>query len=679
MSTSILAQTSRTLACALWLALTGMAGADSPQPADFTLYETESSRRPSRVIETPAAVSVLVDDEIRRARPAASLDEALQLVPGVFAQGGRNFAQDSRISIRGYGARAAFGVRGIRLYVDGVPSTLPDGLSEVDSLDLEFAERIDVVRSQLSSLYGGGGGGAVMVDTLSPTPERRFRGRALLGSDRLTRYSATATGTSRGFGYAFGLARTRARGYREHARGDQTALLAKLERSLAAGWQLRGGLSLVWAPEAQDPGGLNLAEVRRDRTQAHALSVSRNAREKLNQQKLWLRLRRAFGEDHDLRLTGYALRRDFANALPINRRVDLDRTVFGGSAVYRRRTGPVLWTLGADLDVQRDLRLNHANLSGARGPLQLEQSERVRSLGPWLQADLRLSRDWTLIAGARYDRYEFVVGDRFTRNGDRSDRLRFRQISPRLGLHWNRSRTLQLYANLASAFRAPTTTELAPVDSAGGFLSDLDPETTRGLEIGAKGLLGQRLAYDVAAFDLHLRNVAVPFETPTGDDIFRDAGRVRRRGLEVALSALLHPAWTARVAYTYADYRYRDFDSPGGRFDGRREPNTPEHSVSAELRFDSPSGWFAVLSLRHFSDIEVDDANSAESRGATLAGLRAGRDFDYRGRTLRPFAGLRNFTRAKYDQTLRPNAFGGRYYEPAPLIEAFVGLEVLSR
>ena len=670
------------MACALGLALaggTGAASADSPQPADFTLYETETTRRPSRVIETPAAISVLVDEELRLARPAVSLDEALHLVPGVFAQGGRNFAQDSRISIRGYGARAAFGVRGIRFYVDGVPSTLPDGHTEVDSLELEFAERVDVVRSQLSSLYGGGGGGAVLVDTLSPTPESRYRSRALVGSDRLSRFSATATGTAQGYGYALGLARTRARGYRDHARGEQTSLLAKLERTLAGGWQLRGGLSLVWAPEAQDPGGLNAAEVRGDREQARGLNVTRNAREKLNQQKFWLRLRRAFAEDHDLQLMGYALRRDFANALPIDRRVDFDRTVFGGSAVYRRRTGPLLWTLGADLDVQRDLRLNHANLSGARGSLQLEQSEQVRSLGPWLQADLRLSRDLTLIAGARYDWYEFAIGDRFLSNGDRSDRLRFRQISPRLGLHWGRSRALNLYANLASAFRAPTTTELAPVDSAGGFLSDLDPETTRGLEIGAKGLLGQRLAYDVAAFDLQLRNVAVPSETPSGDDVFRDAGRVRRRGLELALSALLHPAWTARVAYTYADYRYRDFETPQGRFDGRREPNTPEHSVSAELRFDSPSGWFAVLSLRHFSDIEADDANTAESRGATLAGLRAGRDMEYRGWTLRPFAGLRNFTRAKYDQTLRPNAFGGRYFEPAPLIEVFAGLEVLSR
>jgi iron complex outermembrane receptor protein len=640
---------------------------------------TVTTRAPTRVLETPHAVSVVVGQELRRARPAASLDEALDLIPGLYVQGGRNFAQDSRISIRGYGARATFGIRGIRLYVDGVPSTLPDGQAEVDSLDLAFVERIDVVRSQVSSLYGGGAGGIIAVDTLSPTSEPALRARTLFGTDHLSRYELAATGEAAGTGYALGLARTRSSGYRDHARAEQTTLLAKLQRELDSGWELRAGFSSVWAPEAQDPGGLTAAEVSRDREQAERRSQLQDAGEELDQQKLWLSARRPF-ETGEFQVSAWALQRDFENKLNINRQVFFEREAWGAAAQYRRQLGALQWSAGVDLDLQLDVRRNHANLLGARGALQLEQSETVRAVGPWTRAELELPGRFWLIAGARYDWVEFVVGDRFVRaigNADVSDRLHFRQLSPQLALRWGDSEQLQAWGGLVSAFVVPTTTELAPVDSAGGFRSDLDPEHTLGLEVGAKGLLLQRrLGYDLTLFDLRVDDVAVPAQTPSGDDIFRDAGRVRRRGVELGVSALLHPWLSLRLGYTFADFRYKDFDTPGASFDGKREPNFPQQQLAGELRLDHPSGAFGVLAVRHFSDIEVDDANSAESDGATLADIRVGWDIQRRGLTIQPFAGLRNFTRARYDQTLRPNAVGGRYYEPAPLMEVYGGVEL---
>ncbi len=653
-----------------------------PGPADPGGYRTEAARSPQQVLESPYAISVVVDQELR-ARPAVALDEALDLVPGVFAQGGRNLAQDARISVRGYGARADFGVRGIRILVDGVPTTLPDGQSETDSIDLAFVERIDVVRSPVSSLYGGGGGGIVAIETLRPTPAPAFSARSVFGTDHLSRYATTATGTHGGTGYALGVGYTRQTGYRDHARGRQVTWLAKLERDLASGWQLRASYGGVTAPEAQDPGGLNLTEVAADRSMARAANVTRNAHEKLSQHKVSLELRRPLGTDHELRALVYGLTREFSNALPIDRRVDLDRDVFGAALVYQRRTGPVAWTLGVDADVQLDHRRNHQNIDGRRGALTLDQRETVRAIGPWARAIWALSPELELIAGLRYDRVEFVVGDRLVDagNGDRSDRLRFRQLSPHVGLHWGRSSRLQLYANLGSAFRVPTTTELAPDDAAGGFQSDLEPESTLGLELGAKGALGGGLAWDLALFDLRLRHVAVPFDDGMGNTLWRDAGESRRRGVELGVSARLGRDLSTRVGYTYADYRYVDFDTgaPGGDLDGRREPNTPQHAASGELRWQHPSGWFAVLSVRHFSDIEVDDENLLESDGATLSDVRVGYDWRVERWLVRPFAGVRNWSRAEYDQTLRPNAFGGRHFEPAPLAELYIGVELRLR
>jgi iron complex outermembrane receptor protein len=669
----------------LLCAAPGTAPADGADPSDFALYETESTRSPTKVIETPAAISVVVDQEIGRGRPAVALDEALDLVPGAFAQGGRNFAQDSRVSIRGHGARAQFGVRGVRLLVDGVPNTLADGQSEVDSLDLAFVERVDVVRSQVSSLWGGSGGGLVAIDTLSPTAEPAYAARVMFGSDHLSRYALTATGTAGGNGYVLGLARTRATGYRDHARAEQSALLAKLERELENGVQLRAIYSGVISPQGQDPGGLTAAQVDASRTQAAPTSLTFDTDEEVEQHKLSLHLRRPLGPASDLNAMLYGLVRDFENRVPANQ-VGFDRGAGGAALSWSSWIGPLRWSTGVDLDVQMDHRKNHQNLAGGwQGDLTLEQSETVRAFGAWARTEYELGGGFDVIGGLRWDWVEFVAGDRFTSNGDASDRLRFRELSPQFGLHWGRSTALQLYANLGSAYQVPTTTELADIDEngvrVGGFEDDFEAERTLGIELGAKGLISDRLAYDVALFDLRLRHVPVADEVVVGTLDFRDAGKVRRRGVEVAFTWVLTPELDARLGYTYADYRYRDyhFEIDPGLFESyadNDEPNVPQQHLAAELRWAHHSGVFATLALRHFSDIEVNDANTFESDGATLSDFRIGYDWRRESVRFQPFIGVRNWSRAEYDQTIRPNAAFDRFYEPAPLAELYAGIDL---
>lgn len=643
------------------------------------LTDTRAARSPRALLETPLSVSVVSRDELHAARPAAGLEEALELVPGSFAQSSRNYAQDTRVSIRGYGARAGFGVRGVKILVDGVPTTLPDGQSELDSLDLAWVERVDVVRGPASSLYGGGGGGIVAISTVAPTPESRLGLRTLLGTDHLLRQEGIATGTVAGTGYVLGLGYTRYAGYRDHARARQTNLLAKLERELPDGSWLQAAFSHVSAPEAQDPGGLTRAALGADRTAASPRNRLFDAGERLDQQKLSLALRKPFAPGQELSLTGYALGRDFRNSLPFEEagRVELERSAWGGSGVYTHRWRRLEWVGGLDVDVQRDVRRRYDNLDGARGPQALDQSETVRAVGGFGQLALDVGGGLRVIGGGRYDWTEFRVGDRF--DGDDSDRIRWRELSPRLGLHYGRSPAFQAYANFATSFRVPTTTELASPD--GGFQRGSEPERTVGLEVGAKGLLAERLFYDVALFHLRLRDVLTPFEDASGRQLFRNAGKVRRRGLEVATSALLHRWLTLRTSYTWALYEYHDYDEVRAgvavrELDGKREPNLPEHVLALELRFDHPDGWYAAATLRHWSDLEADDANSAEADGVTASDLRAGRRWRWRGLEVEPFTGIRNWSGAEYSGTLRPNAAFGRSYEPAPGTEVYAGVEI---
>lgn len=667
---------------------------DSPRAgAAEDLVEIEVLRRPEALIETPHAVSVVSREEIRPSRPAQDLSEALDLVPGVFPQSSRNYAQDTRVSIRGFGARAPFGIRGIRVLVDGIPTTLPDGQSEVDSVDLAFVERLEIVRSPISSLYGGGGGGILALTTLEPTETPTVSMRTLFGSHDLSRYELTARGGADRTGWVLGVARTRQSGYRDHARSEQTVALAKLRRNFGAHTSLALLFTGVWAPEGQDPGALRESEVSSDRRAARPQARLFDTGEKLHQQKLAFSLRRALGPGSELRLVGYRLARDFSNALPFllgssgnGGRIDFSRAVTGGSLVYTRDSAPLRLLAGIDVDVQQDRRRRYANLFGSRGAMVVRQSETVRSFGPFAQAQLSLPNGVELVGGLRWDWTEFDVGDRIASPEDLSDTVRFRELSPRFGVRLPLG-ALQLYANVSTAFQVPTTTELKPPDRPGGLDSSREAERALVYELGAKGELGDRVHLDAALFDIRVRDALVPFEDSGGQVFFRNAGEVRRRGAELALSAALRAGLSLRAAYTYADYRYRDYDPESGGsqvdLDGKREPNVPMHSLAGELRWVREDGFFGVLSLRHFSDLELDDANRDESAGATLSDLRIGYRSE-RGRVrLQPFFGVRNWSGSEFDGTVRPNAsrsFGPpRYFEPAPELEIYGGIQVELR
>ncbi|MFQ5698777.1 MAG: TonB-dependent receptor family protein [Myxococcota bacterium] len=685
------------LLVALAAAATTAAGTAAPLDEDAIPGDSAEAVRTSRarraLLESPQAVSVVDREELSRGRPGLGLNEALDGVPGVLAQSAENFAQDPRISIRGYGARAPFGIRGLRVYLDGVPTTLADGQTEVDSLDLAFVDRVEVLRSSSSALFGSGGG-VLSLTTPEPTQEPTLRVRSVFGSHLLARYEALATGTVGSIGWVAGGAQTRLGGYRNHSHARQYSALLKLERRFSDGTRLRLHLSGVRAPTAQDPGGLRSDQVASSRRQARPEALRFDTGEWLHQERVAFDVERPLlgsrgsgssARSRDapglaLRARGYLLRRRFRNSLPTSSRgrVALERWAGGGSVVL---SGPLYrgrWVTGIDVDLQRDDRRRFDNLDGVRGPLRLDQREAVRAVGAFGQTEWRLGAGLGLVMGLRYDWSEYVAGDHLEADGDQSSRFRLRELSPRLGLYLDRSPHALLYANLLSSFRPPTTTELAPDPVlGGGFARGLRAERSRGLEIGVRGRLGERLFYDTALYYLRIRDAIVTFDPGVGPRRARNAGDVRRMGFELGLGALLGAGLETRLAYTWSRFRYRDFRiSPTQAFGGRREVGTPRQQLNAELRWRHPSGLWAVLALRHLSDIPVDDANTLESPGATLSDLRLG--FDWRrGSVLwRPFVAVRNWSNVGYDGQLRPNAFGGRSFEPAARREIRLGLEV---
>lgn len=629
-------------------------------------------RTPFELREIPYAVAVNTEAEIQRAKPGLGLDEALAAIPGVQVDNRYNYALGERISIRGLGARAQFGVRGARVLLDGVPATMPDGQTTLNHVDLGFVRRAEVIRGPASSLYGNAAGGVIQLETELPPGGRLGQEVGVIaGSDGLLRLHSTTGGQSGAADYLLNVARLSYDGYREFSEAENSLLNARL------GWTgPRDRLQLTLAAvdyDARNPGSLSAALLAADRGQAFANNVRQQTGEAGRHGQLGALWRRSTGAG-ELEVVGYALTRSLDNPIPPSI-IDLERAAGGARALFRSAAplaGRTLqWTAGAELELQHDQRLNFANQAGERGARLLDQRERVTGLGAFTQLSADLGAGLDLMAGARYDRIRFAVDDRLLGPDDPDDSgaRTLDAVSPTLGVSWAATPALSVYGNVATSFQTPTTTELANRPSgAGGFNPELEPQRARSYEAGVKGALGAA-TYQLAAFRMELRNSLVPFEVPEaqGRQFYRNAGSARHDGVEAGAAVRLPGGVALRGAYTWLDARFRDYAPGGESLRGNRVPGVAEHRAEGTLGLGGAGPWFAEVEGRWVGEMAVDDRNSAVSPGYALLGARAGlRAVAVGGLAIEPFVGVTNLLDREYNTSVTVNAFGGRYYEPGP-------------
>jgi iron complex outermembrane receptor protein len=665
--------------------------ATAQTPAPDTLPEVRLDTLAVRVLRTPLpllrapyAVSVAGEDEVRRARPGLALDEALGGIPGVQVSNRFNYALGERISVRGFGARAQFGVRGVRVLVDGIPATLPDGQTTLNHVDPGVLGRAEVVRGPASALYGNAAGGVVQLTTAPPPPGRLgAEYRVVAGGVGVLRAQGAVGGTAGGWTYRAGGTRLSYGGYREHSRADNTLLHAQAGRRGARS-ELRLTLSAV-GYDALNPGSLSDSLLRVDRTRAFARNrVQRTGEEgRQGQAGLFWRGETAAGT---LELSAHGVAREIDNPIP-NTVIDLARRGGGVRAAWSAArplgAGALRWTAGAEAEAQRDRRKNFANLQGERGALELDQRERVTGTAAFAQVAVPLAARLDALGAVRRDRFRFAVDDRLpatARNPDDSGSRTLDAWSPTLGLVFAAAQGVSLYANFATAFETPTTTELANrPDRAGGFNPELDPQRTVSYEAGAKGRLGARGAWELAAYTAAVRDALVPFEVEgaPGRQFFRNAGSARHRGVEAGASVSPLAGVTARLAYAFTDARFRDYVAAGDTLDGNRVPGVAPHSLDLRLGWESATGAFVGTEVRHASAIPVDDANRFRSPAYTVADLRAGWQGARLGRVrATPFLGVSNLFGAEYNTSVVVNAFGRRFFEPGPGRTLYAGVSV---
>jgi iron complex outermembrane receptor protein len=645
-------------------------------------------RTPLRLSETPFAVTV---ERPEGAGPGLTLAEALGSVPGLQVDNRYNFSQGDRLSVRGLGARAQFGVRGLKVLVDGIPATLPDGqtsLSHVDPLRIEGAE---VVRGPASSLWGNAAGGVVQLET--GPPSGAASASVLAGAHGLVHWTgeagwgggsgASASGSDvAGWGASASASRLLYGGFRDHAAADKWFGSARAE------WTgERDALRLVAhgvSYHARNPGSLSDSLLAVDRTQAYGFNVVQKTGEAAEQAQVGLTWTRSFGSGGGLEVTAWALTRELDNPIPPVI-IDLGRvaagvraSVRGALALAGRR---VRWVTGVDAEGQWDDRQNFENEAGDRGALVLDQTEAVAAVAPFLEVETPVAGPVSALAGLRWDRHVFTADDRMRVAGDPStDASGSRvmgQLSPSLGLVAELGR-VSVYGSVASSFETPTTTELVNRPTGGqGFNPELQPQRALSVEAGARARIGPGRVH-VAAYRMRIRDALIPFEVPTepGRTFFRNAGSAVHRGLELDAWLALGAGFGARVGWTWVDARFDRFATADGDYAGNRVPGVAPHRVTGSLSWRG-DGARLELAGRWVDAVPVTDANEARAPSYALLDLRGSSPpLQLGGTSLELFGGIDNLLDADYVASVVVNAFGGRYYEPGPGRAAYLGVRV---
>ena len=675
---------------------TDTTGRDTTRVRQLPELNVTVTRSAEPLQKVPYAVGVLNRDDLQRGQQTLGIDEALNNLPGVVVSNRYNFSLDQRISIRGFGSRSNFGVRGLKILLDGVPQTLPDGQSQLTNVDFATIDRAEVLRGASSSLYGNASGGVISFQTQQAAPGpfaqsvRVQGGSGERDGDDFYKWQTWTSGRSGNVSGTLSLSQFKADGFRQHSAAEFRQLNTGLDYAISGSTLARLRLSLADNPEAQNPGALTLAEYLANPDSAAPNNIRRAADKDAQQHQLALGLRHFDDAGNEYEATIFGLIRDLANPLAappdINpgptagTYVAIDRAVGGARLSASRRLGgaetsPRL-NAGADVQLMRDDRQNFVHIAGIpTADVFLDQLEKITEIGPFAQLQWSPNDRLLVSTGLRYDWVRFDLDDRYTGDGfDDSGARTMSALSGNVGASWTFDTRFVPYVNVSTAFETPTTTELVnQPDGSGGFNPELGPQRAVNYELGARGQPGEGISYSVAVFLGRVTDAIVQQSEVGGRAFFRNAGKTHNDGAEAGLTVSPVSALTLSAAYTYARYRFS-----GDSLDGNRLPGVPEHFWRLGVRTILPAGFYADADHTISTSVAADDANTiiVPAWGAGVTNLRLGWSGNTGGVRLAPFLGLNNLWDRRYIGSVTLNGVGGRVIEPAPRRVVYLGTEI---
>jgi iron complex outermembrane receptor protein len=626
-----------------------------------------------------------------------NLSESLGRVPGIVVQNRQNYAQDLQISSRGFGARSTFGVRGIRLYVDGIPATMPDGQGQTSNVDLTAVDRIEVLRGPFSALYGNSSGGVIATFTEDGKPGFVLSPFMQFGSFGFRHYGVKASGQQGDINYVAGVSRFTTDGYREHSAAARNTENAKLRIPTGDDSFVTLIGNAVNMPDVQDPLGLTRAEFESDPRSVDPSATTFNTRKSVSQQQAGLHYEKIIDEDNALNATVYGGHRSTIQYLAVPQGaqlaptsaggvIDLSREYSGTDVRWTRQqatgAGKLQWTAGVSYDNLDEDRRGYENFSGTelgvKGNLRRDESNNVYNVDEYVQAQWDPTKRWTLLAGIRNSNITVRSNDHYiaTGNGDDSGSVRYHAANPVAGATYKLSDRLHVYASYGKGFETPTLNELSyrPGGAgASGFNFALQPSTSNNYETGLKVRAGKNFLANLAVFHIDTKNELVVLSNTGGRAVYQNAGKTRRDGLELTLqntreSGLGMLLSASLLRATYAEAFCNGACSPTTQVDaGNRIPGVPGQSAFGELSWHNPkTGFESALELKYGGRIAVDDVNSDSAAAYFIANLRAGIEQNVARWRIKEFVRVDNIADHHYIGSVIVNEGNRRFFEPAP-------------
>lgn len=654
-----------------------------------------------RLFDTPASVELIEGDHLRNASMQIDLSERLDHVPGLLVRNRHNYAQDLQLSIRGFGSRSTFGVRGVRLYVDGIPATMPDGQGQTSNIDIASIDRVEVMRGPFSALYGNSSGGVVQVFTRPGDSPPSFSTSLTSGSAGQRKAGIVAEGATpdEAFRYLLSANSFRTDGYRAHSGARKNTGNARLDFK----WSERHKLKVVANRvdlRADDPQGLTYEEASRSPDLAAPNALAYNTRKTVRQTQAGIVHEYHPNPDHELRLSAYLGRRKTLQFLGIPKQaqlppghsggvVDLTRDYSGLDLRWTARLQlagrPITLATGLAYDTLTENRRGYENFVGnqlgVKGAMRRAEDNRLRSVDPYIQASWQLTNRWLLEVGARHSDIRFRSEDHYVTvdNGDDGGSVRYRKLLPVAAIQFLASDNVNVYMAAGKGFETPTFNEISyRPDATPGLNLGLAPSASTNIEAGTKIRLGGGLL-TAALFQTRTDNEIMVARTEGGRSSYRNAGRTRRSGLELSWAGnwKRHGKW--QLSYSWLDASYRDDIAGEDIQAGNKLPGAARQKGYASISWEPPTGWRAGLEGHVVGRIPANDANTAAAAGYFTASMFAGRVWRLDTWQVELFARIDNITDRRYVGSLIVNAGQGRYFEPAPGRNWSAGLGLTHR
>ena len=589
-----------------------------------------------------------------------NFQDAIDFSAGLWITNSENQAQDNRMAIRGFGARSAFGIRGLKIILDGVPLTTPDGQSQVDNIPSQLIENIEIMKSLSSTRYGNASGGVVIIKTFSNLADK-YVVEAGYGSYGYKNIKGTYSTNSEKSSTILNISQVESDGYRDHSSYLNKSLFFKHARKLQ-NMNLKFNLLYFDSPYAFDPGGLNIESVEENRSQARDRNVLYNSQESIKQIQTGVVL------DWDTKLGEvnsniYYSNRDFVGLLPFTNGgyVELNRDFSGVEINIKDKSQNFEWMVGTSIQDQKDDRKRFENNEGEKGAITLDQIESFRSYGAFALASYNKEK-YSFQSGVRFDLHEISLDDNVGIDQQYVEYSKsLKAFSPNVGFIYNLNKNDEVYINYGKSYETPSLSELSANPNGVGFNGDLNPMNSSGFDLGFRNK-SQNLSYSITAFYINTKDEIVRYELEgfEGMNFYRNLGTSKRIGTEMEVSYNLGNSGVLNASYTQAKYEFKNQEVSGDL------PGIPKSNFALKWLYGYKD-FDLKLDLKYVNSLYADNNNEVKVPSYLLSNIALKNKFNFKGFLLEVGLHLRNLLNEKYYDNIRTNAFGNRFYEPASL------------